>query len=232
MHILKIGPVFSRVSSGIFRSPKRWWGVVVSNFSIVQSISAELRRQIIMALDATPDSDFGVDGNVEKVAFESPAANLPESTLASLFLFHIGIDGHRRNQRPLPDPDADDQFRKPPLPLRLRYLFTPVSAEEATNQLLIGRLIQHFHDQPSFDTLSGVPLGDSHGGAPRRILVRFEMFEIEQLTQIWSAFSKPWRLTLPLLIETAAIDSARPPQQLPRVDQFATGVGQTPRRRG
>ncbi len=151
----------------------------MSDFAVIQAISVELRRQIIVALDETPDNDFGVDGNVDKVIFDSPAAAVEGQPLASLYLYHIGIDGHLRNQRPLPDATADDLFRRPPLPLRLRYLFTPLDAED-TNQLLIGRVMQHFYDRPGFETLSGEPLGDSHGGAPARILVRFEMLEIER----------------------------------------------------
>ncbi|MGD9749796.1 MAG: Pvc16 family protein [Acidimicrobiia bacterium] len=202
----------------------------MSDFSIVQAVSLELRRQIVSTLETTPDNDFGIDGTLERIALESPATTLGDSVLASLYLYHLSIDEHLRNQRLLPDTSADDLFRRPPLPLRLRYLFTPVDDDETTNHLLIGRVAQHFHDRPGFDSLSTEPLGDSFGGAPPRILVRLEMLEIDQLTQLWSALASTWRLTLPLLIETAAIDSAQPPRQVRRVTQSAAGYRLAPTR--
>ena len=204
----------------------------MSAFSVIQAITEELRSQILTTLETTPDNSFGIDGNIEKISLRSPAAAQSGSPLATLYFYHVSIDGHRRNQRPLPDPGNDNLFRRPPIPLRLRYLFTPIGDEETTNQLLVGRVIQHFYDQPSFSSLRGSPLGESEGGAPLRLLVKLEMLELEQLTQIWNAFSAPMRLTLPLLIETAAIDSAQAPKMIPRSTQVAIEYSGIRRRPG
>ena len=197
----------------------------MSGFSVIHDVTLELRRQVFGALSATPDTDFSLDDGVTSIALQPPGENLPESAVASLFLYHLDLDKHLRNQRPLPDRGSPDLFHRPPLPLQLRYLFTPVGDMEDGNHLLLGRVLQHFHDRPSFSTLSGEPLGDSRGGASSALRVRAEMLSLEQLAQVWNALSTPFRLSLPLLIEVVAVDSGVPPRRAPRVETLAPAVG-------
>lgn len=203
----------------------------MADFSIVQAISAELRRQIVETLDATPDSDFGLAGNPDRIAAESPASELPADTVASLYLYRVEIDPNLRNQRPLPDRSNPDLFHRPPLPLRLRFLLTPIQPDENTNLLVLGRVIQHFDANPVFDSVLGSPVGDGHGGAPARLRVQFEMLSLSELTQLWSAFSTPFRLSVTLLVDIAAIESGRSPIPVRRVEEMVEVTGQIGRRR-
>ncbi len=203
----------------------------MSNFSIIQDVSLELRRHIVEVLEMTSDTNFNINGDVDKISLLSPGETLENSVIASLYLYHLDIDKHLRNQRPLPDPNADDLFHRPPIPLQLRYLFTPVDDSEATNQLLLGRVIQHFHDFPNLATIAGTPIGDSFGGASPELRVRPDMLSLEQLAQMWNAFSAPFRVSLSLLVEVVAIDSGRPPMQVRRIDQLVPAVGQMGRER-
>jgi len=196
----------------------------MSNFSIIHDVSIELRQQIFDALAATPDTDFGVS-SVERVTLMSPGETLDNNIVASLFLYHVDIDTHLRNQRPLPDARRDDRFHRPPLPLALRYIFTPVG-DEAQNQLLIGRVLQHFYDFPSFSTVAGVPIGNSRGGAATELRVAPDLLPVEQLTQIWNAFSTPYRTAISFLVDVVAIDSGLPPLQRRRVEELLPTVGQ------
>lgn len=198
----------------------------MSNFSVIHDASIELRRQIFRAFETTVDVDFALGGDVDRITLTSPGETLDDTAVASLYLYHVDVDKHLRNQRPLPDPAADDLFRRPPLPLQLRYLFTPVDGNELTNQLLLGRLIQHFHDFPSFNALSGDPIGDSHGGASPELRVRPDMLSIEQLAQMWNAFSTPYRVAVSLMVEVVAIDSAQPPARVRRTESLVTASGQ------
>ncbi len=202
----------------------------MSAFSVVHDISIELQAQIADALRATPDVDFGVGGNNDKISLISPGGKIDPNAIASLYLFHLDIDKFQRNQRLLPDPVNERAFRRPPLPLQLRYLFTPVGDDEPTNHLLIGRTLQHFHDNPVFSTLSGIPVGNSFGGASREIRVRPDMLSLEQLTQMWSAFSAPFRAAISFLVEVVAIDSGQPPVEIVRADQVIPAVGLKARR--
>lgn len=196
----------------------------MSNFSVIHDVSIELRRQIFEALAGTPDTDFGVT-SVDRLTLMSPGETLDNNTVASLFLYHLDIDAHLRNQPPLPDASRDDRFHRPPLPLQLRYIFTPVG-DEAGNQLLLGRVLQHFHDFPSFPSLNGTPIGNSRGAASPELRVVADPLPVEQLTQLWNAFSAPYRTAISLLVEVVAIDSGLPPSQRRRVEEILPGIGQ------
>ena len=196
----------------------------MSNFSVIHDVSIELRRQIFEALEATPDTDFGVT-SINRLTLMSPGESLDSDTVASLFLYHLDIDAHLRNQRPLPDASRDDRFHRPPLPLQLRYIFTPVR-DEATNQLLLGRVLQHFHDFPSFASLDDTPIGNSRGAASPELRVVPDLLPVEQLTQLWNAFSVPYRTAISLLVEVIAVDSGLPPEQRRRVEDLLPGIGQ------
>ena len=195
----------------------------MSGASVISEITAEIRRQLFDAFTASPDHDLGLAG-VESISLQAPK-DLDQNAVASLYLYRVAIDEHLRNQGPLADRADKDLLRRPPLPLRLHYLFTPVSEEEDVNQILVGRLFQHFHDFPSFTTLSGVPLGDSHGGAPPALRVVPETLTLEQLSQLWTAFSASLRAGAPFRVETVAIDSAQPPRRALRTEQLVTAIG-------
>ncbi|MGS4947714.1 DUF4255 domain-containing protein [Meridianimarinicoccus sp. RP-17] len=198
----------------------------MAGFGVIRDVSRELRQQVFDALEATPDVDFSLDGTLTRVSLSPPGDALTDDVIASLYLYHVEVDRHLRNRRPLPDPVLPDQFRNPPLPLQLRYLFTPVDEDEETNQLLIGRMIQHFHDHPSVAVLEGSPLGTSFGAASPHLRIRPDLLSLEQLSQLWNAFSQPYRVAVSLLVEVVAIDSAEPPKRGPRVEELVVGAGQ------
>lgn len=197
----------------------------MAGFSILSDISVELRRQIFEALQSTSDTDFGLAGTLDRITLASPGQDLDAATVGSLYLYHVDINPHRRNQLPLPDRLRADSFRKPPLPLRLRYLFTPVTEDESINQLLLGRVLQHFHDFPCFDAVSGRAIGDAFGGGSPEMRVKPDLLSLEQLAQMWNAFSTPYRIALGLLVEVVAVDSGLPPERRQRVDEMMTAVG-------
>lgn len=197
----------------------------MAGFGILSDVSVELRRQIFEALQTTPDTDFGLAGTLDRITLASPGQELDAETVASLYLYHVDINQHRRNQLPLSDRIRSDSFRKPPLPLQLRYLFTPITEDETVNQLLLGRVLQHFHDFPSFDTVSGTAIGDAFGGGSPEVRVKPDLLSLEQLAQMWNAFSTPYRIALGLLVEVVAVDSGLPPERRQRVDEMTTAVG-------
>ncbi|MBP2375155.1 Pvc16 family protein [Paeniglutamicibacter psychrophenolicus] len=197
----------------------------MSDFSIVHDVGLELRRGIFEALSSTPDTDFGLAGNIERISLQSPAADLDDETLATLYLYRFGISPFLRNQHPLPDAEDPGAFHHPPLPLQLHFLFTPVSKEETTNLLLFGRVLQHLHDSATMSSINGEPLDDSHSGASPALRVSPEPLEPEALYGLWTAFTTPVRLGTGIRVETVAIDSALPAEHLARTRTMATALG-------
>lgn len=197
----------------------------MSHFGILNDVTIELQRQIFEALKETPNIDFGEGVTIKRITSRSPGEKLENGTLASLYLYHIDINQHARNQLPLADRTRPNNFRKPPLPLQLRYLFTPLDADEETNQMMLGRILQHFHDFPSFEAVSGQAIGDAFGGASPQLHVKPDLLSLEQLSQLWNAFSVPYRIALGFLVEVVAIDSGKSPERLERVGEFLTVTG-------
>lgn len=200
----------------------------MSAYTIIHDVSLELRRQIFEAANSAADSMFALP-SLASVSLSAPPEITASSVAASLYLYHIHVDEHLRNQRWLPDRAADDRQRKPPAPLRLRYLLTPIDDDESSNHLLLGRAIQHFHDAPSFAVANGTPVGDSFGAANAELRVRPDMLAVEQLAQIWTAFNAPMRLSLSLIVEIVAVDSAQPPRRAPRVLESVVAGGRKER---
>lgn len=197
----------------------------MSGFNVIHDVSLELRSQIFQALLATPGSDFNLTTEAENITLTPPSEGLADTVQASLFLYHLDIDKHLRGQRPLPDRARDDRFYQPPLPLQLRYMFTPLADTEEDNLSLLGRVMQHMHDTPVLTALGGVPLDDSRGGASAALRVRADMLTLEQLTQMWNALSRPYRLSVGFLVEVVAIDSGLPARIGRRVGEIAQGTG-------
>ena len=196
----------------------------MSGSSVISEVTTEIRQQLFAAFVASPDHDLGLT-SVDQIALKAPK-DLDQDAAASLYLYRFAIDEHLRNQRPLPDRDDQDLLRRPPMPVRLHYLFTPVGDED-TNHILIGRMLQHFHDFPTLSTLAGVPVGDSHGAGSPALRVLPESLTLEQLSQLWTALSSPLRVGAPFRVETVAIDSGQPPKRAPRTGQVVAAVGQS-----
>jgi hypothetical protein len=196
----------------------------MSSYAILHDVSRELRRRIFDALNSAPETVFAL-GDPESISLRAPNEPRVAGQVASCYLYHVEVDQHLRNRPPLPDRDDPDRWRRPPLPLKLRYLLTPVDDDESNNHLLLGRVVQHFHDEPSFAVADGRPIGDSFGGANAELRVRPDLLAMEQLAQIWNAFGTAYRLSLSLLVEIVAVDSGQPPYRQPRVREAVTAVG-------
>ena len=192
----------------------------MAGFSVLHDISRALQLQVIAALVAAPDASFGADDST--IVLKPPSDKLGASTKAVLYLYHIAIDPHLRNQSRLPDTTDPTLFIRPPLPLHLRYLFVPVSEDEETNQLMLGRVLQHFHDEPTFRPVPGSALATNRGGVPETIRVRPDLAGLDVLSPLWSAFSRPFRLSAGFIVDVAAVDSGAAAQITPRVSQTAT----------
>ncbi len=197
----------------------------MSSFSIIHDASLELRRRIAAALEATPDTDFGLGGSSDRIRVAPPGDDLPDNTLAALFLYHIDIERHLRSPRLLPDRQDPSIQRRAPLPLQLRYLLVPVDDDDTVNQLVIGRVLQHFNDLPFISVLDGEPMDDSYGAASPEMRIKPEMLSLEQLSQLWNALSTPFRLSVGLLVDVAVVDSGLAPRQIPRVNQLVPATG-------
>jgi hypothetical protein len=121
---------------------------------------------------------------------------LAQDTGLSVWLYQIARDPELLN---LPQERlTTDRSARRPLPLRLHYLLTPVVQDEdpgnndpGMEQLIIGKVLQTFHDHPK---LSGVQLRGSLTGSGTSIRVRLEPLALEEITRVWDALESSYQL--------------------------------------
>jgi hypothetical protein len=195
----------------------------VSSHAILHDISRELRRRIHAALSDTPGTDFDLtteEGDIVLSPPPEPAAGAP---LLSVYLYHVEPDAHLRNQ-PYLNVDAGG-LRYPPLALQLHYLITGLDDQEPTNQLVLGRILQHFHDNPFIGEVAGAPLDNSFGGNSPEARIMLEMLTLEELSRVWQALRSGYQLSLAYRVQVVTVDSARSEVEARRVRELHTAVG-------
>lgn len=194
----------------------------MSSHAILHDISRELRRRIHAALADTPGTDFDLtteEGDIILSPPPEPAAGAP---LLSVYLYHIEPEPHLRNQ---PYLNVDTRLRYPPLALQLHYLITALDDQEPTNQLVLGRILQHFHDNPYIREIGGGPLDDSFGGNSPEARITLEMLTLEELSRVWQALRSGYQLSLAYKVQVVTVDSARAEADARRVRELHTAVG-------
>jgi hypothetical protein len=195
----------------------------MSNYTIIQSTSEELRLRIQTALSSVPDADLGMTTPETDITLSPPSEKMTGNPRLSLYLYRVDQDGHLRNQPWLPDQQTGQRY--PPMSLSLWYLVTPLDRDEDDNQLMLGRIMQHFHDQPMVDSLSGMPLDNSYGGNSAEMRITFESLSMEELSQIWNVLRTDYRLSVVYSVRIVTIDSAQTAVDAKRVVEAHAVVG-------
>lgn len=195
----------------------------MSSYTIIHDITLELRRRIHAALLSAPDADLGMTTPETDITLSLPTNDMAGSPRLSLYMYYVEPDGTLRNQRLLEVSATDQRF--PPLALQLHYLITPLADEEDQNHLILGRVLQHFHDAPFVDSLNGGPLDDSFGGNSNQVRIHLESLTMEQLSQIWGALNTDYRISVGYTVRVVTVDSDRGPVQAKRVREAYTVVG-------
>ena len=195
----------------------------MSSYTIIQDSGLELRRRIHAALVNTADADFNLGMAEDDITLDPPPDPASGQPLLSLYLYHIEPDSHLRNQKPLRV--SPDELRFPPLALQLYYLITALDEDQTLNQLMLGRILQYFHDFPHINTISGNPLGNSFGGNSPEMRVTLETLTLEELSRVWYALSSSYQLSIAYKLRVITIDTAQVPAGAKRTRQVINAVG-------
>ena len=85
---------------------------------------------------------------------------------------------------------------------------------------MLGRILQHFHDNPVFRPAPGTPLAQSRGGAPEDFRVRNDLAPYSELANLWSGLAQPYRLSAGFLVEIVTLDSGAAALPVPRTGEI------------
>jgi len=184
----------------------------------VRDCSASLRQLLETAL--RDDSDLSpyfdpFDPNPDAIGTLLVTLNNPEEFAqqehegVSIWLYLVERDGETLNAPPRRI-SATRMLRRP-LPLRLHYLVTPQvnfrtrEHAAALEQLVLGKILQVFHDEPS---LAGSRLVDTLSGQPLEFFVRLEPLSLEEITRVWEALDRPYQLCVSYEVSIVPVESA------------------------
>jgi hypothetical protein len=127
----------------------------------------------------------------------------------SLWLYRVTRNGDMLNLPPARP--APNQLARQPLSLDLYYLVTPVQQDPETEQALLGRVLQVFHDH---SILGGSDLQDTLAGSTRELRLTLETLSLEQLTSVWYALQESYRPSVSYHVQVVNIDSDVEPTEV------------------
>jgi hypothetical protein len=146
-----------------------------------------------------------------------------EETRVNLFLYRVTEDGALKNQM-IPGEGHPSEYGHPPLSLVLHYLVTGYGAtqdngivNETRSQFLLGSAMRVFHDHPIItDALVTVqaPVGQTilHPSLRRefeKIKLCLDPISLEDLSKVWTALTRPYRLSAAYSVSVVQIESRR-----------------------
>lgn len=105
---------------------------------------------------------------------------------------------------------APNLIRHHPLPVRLHYLMTPIITGQSaipapeTEQLIIGRVLQTFHDEP---LISGTDLAGSYAGTGVELAVRLETLGLDETSRIWEGLERSYQLSISYEVAIVVVES-------------------------
>ena len=173
----------------------------MSDFIVIGDIGETLKKLL------EDDPWLGISPKPE-IIFKSPKEIKDDggsTNKVSIFLYQILENPYLKNEE-LQRID-DTHLQPPPLSLDLIYLVTPYSEEKTQEKIILGKVMQIFHDNA---ILIGTVLQGDLSGTDEEIKLLFNPISLDDLTKIWSAFQEvAYRLSVSYMVTPVRIDSTR-----------------------
>lgn len=172
----------------------------MSDFTVIQAASRTLQELLRASITLSTDPQL----NGVPIDLRSPKEMREEDDNGiSLWLYRVMRNTDVYNQPPVRLGPAITQRRR--LPLDLYYLITPLAENPADEQVLLGRVLQVFHDHP---IVRGSFLQDALEGSPEELRLVWEPLTLEELTRVWDALKESYQLSVSYMVQVVLIDSA------------------------
>jgi len=186
-------------------------------------LAASLTLQSVLKASFIADSGLATlfgSGGTATVSLATPdGMEAAGATGLSMWLYRLIRDEQVLN-RP-PRRITPSLVRRQPLPVRLHYLMTPILTGTSNNtpapeteQLIIGRVLQTFHDQ---QLISGPNLQGSYEGTATEIAVRLETLGLDETSRIWEGLERSYQLSISYEVAVIVIASELAPAAVPPV---------------
>jgi hypothetical protein len=194
----------------------------MSNFLAVGGVSASLQmllRDRMELPQGTPRADL-------QVTVSSPPgddAQAAEAPRVNLFLYRVTENGSLKNQM-IPGQGHPAEYGHPPLSLVLHYLITAYGAtddngvlNETRAHFLLGSAMRVLHDHPVVtEALVTVQAPAGQGilhpslrGEFEQVKLCLDPIGLEDLSKVWTALTRPYRLSAAYSVSVVQIESRR-----------------------
>jgi hypothetical protein len=196
--------------------------MVVALRAASRTIADFLQAQFESDPDLSPL--FGGGGTL-KVYLNTPADMAGSRVGLSVWLYRVVRDESTSNRPPVRI--TPSLTRKAPLPVKLHYLFTPITNSDQddsleTEQVILGKILQSFHVHPQ---LFGTDLRDDFQGTDAIVTARLEMLSVDELARIWDALETSYRTSISYEVTVVDIDTSLEPELGPPVRLPLEDVG-------
>ncbi|HEX3559740.1 MAG TPA: DUF4255 domain-containing protein [Pyrinomonadaceae bacterium] len=137
----------------------------------------------------------------------------------SVWLYRVVRDDERLNAPP--ERVSYNQVRRAPLPVRLHYLMTPVTASKnleggpETEQVVLGKVLQVLHDHP---VMRGTDLQGELSGTAAELAVRLEPMPLEEIARVWDALDGSYQLSVSYEVSVVLIATDAQPASVAPVE--------------
>jgi hypothetical protein len=183
----------------------------MSDFRAIAAVSNSIRNLL--------DAEMEVQASVSIAAPDVDITGITGKRI-NLFLYKVDENSSLKNMD-LPGHGHPGAFGRPPLSLDLHYMVTAYggdSEEELETQELLGDAMRVLH---SHSVILGTNLDTAIRNEVEHIKLYLEPLSLEELTKVWSATTKPIRLSVSYLVTVVQIENLQP-------RKFPRAVGEPP----
>ncbi len=190
------------------------------SFSNINAASKTIANRIWTAFKEDKQAN-AIIRSIEQISFLSPkdAAELKPPQI-SVYLYNVTEIASMRNQ-----PTPTQNPSKPPLYLNLRYLLTPLTQNAEDDQIVLGKILQLFHETP---ILRGSSLQGSLKETVEDLKVIPDVFTVDELSKVWGMLLTPYRLSVGYSVYPVKIEDSVKPDEKPVVVKRPAATAKTP----
>ena len=142
-----------------------------------------------------------------------------DSVRLSLYLYRVVENPYVKNQVMQTGPGH--LLRRNPLTVDLFYLVTPLLGTPREQQIVLGKVLQVFHDRAILQGPDVGPLAI----ADEELRIVLNPVTLEETTRVWEALQMSYRLSICYAVRVVIVDSSRSRLTQPVVDRTNTYAG-------
>ena len=177
----------------------------MSDYTVVAEAGEALVRVLWQEIQVDPQMSALIDSEARISLLSPEELQDEESVRLSVYLYRIVEDPYLKNQ-PM-QPGAGRRLRIAPLTLDLYYLVAPLVGTPREQHMVLGKVLQVFHDRP---ILQGPDFGTGPlAGSGEELRVTLNPVTLEENTRVWTALEMSYRLSVCYVMRVALLESTR-----------------------